>query len=140
MTNTFVALKAGVMFGGQGIKKPGNQPSTMPLKAFAVKTGAKNQDSLHFQQAPHRLLLTQPLTSDRLLLTCSWLNGNSLARGVDRASENRAAFWAAVCPCYTNQPSHYLARTSLIMSNLRTMGREDFGWGYTNQTGGGKRE
>ena len=33
-----------------------------------------------------------------------------------------------------------ISQASLIMSNLRTKGRENVGWGYTNQPGGDQRE
>jgi hypothetical protein len=32
-----------------------------------------------------------------------------------------------------------IGQASLIMRNLRTKGREDFGWGYTNQPAEEKR-
>jgi hypothetical protein len=40
-----------------------------------------------------------------------------------------------------NEPAVvFFGQASLIMSNLRTMGRADFGWGYTNRTAEGQRE
>jgi hypothetical protein len=40
-----------------------------------------------------------------------------------------------------NEPAVVLfGQASLIMSNLRTTGREDVGCGYTNRTAGGQRE
>src|ERR1017187_4896358 len=77
--------------------------------------------------------------SGQVLVTYSWSNGDSLVRGVGQ-KRSKASVKKTSISSLIHEPAVVLfGQASLIMSNLRTKGREDVGGGYMNRTAGGQR-